>query len=81
MSSTTRASAVGNVRRARISPVGFLFDKKGIIVVEPSKVETFDALFEAALEAGAEDVREIEGDEGLEWEVSSRSEPQALVTH
>ena len=37
--------------------VGYLFDKKGYLVVEKSAAEE-DALMECALEAGAEDVRE-----------------------
>ncbi len=37
--------------------VSYMFNRKGLIVYEASNVE-FDALFEAALEAGAEDVNE-----------------------
>jgi YebC/PmpR family DNA-binding regulatory protein len=44
--------------------VAWMFDKKGSIVLD-KKVATEDALMEAALEAGAEDVR----DQGSEWEI------------
>lgn len=40
--------------------VSYMFNRKGVIVYESGKVD-FDSLFEAALEAGAEDVAE-EGD-------------------
>lgn len=43
--------------------VAFLFDRKGLIAFPPET--DFDALFEAAIEAGAEDVR----DEGDAYEV------------
>lgn len=42
--------------------VGFMFDKKGEITY-PASVGTFDAVMEAAIEAGAEDVELAEGDE------------------
>ena len=44
--------------------VSFLFEKKGAITFERSAVADGDALLEAALEAGAEDVEE--GDEALQ---------------
>ena len=44
--------------------VAWMFDKKGSIVLD-KKVAIEDALMEAALEAGAEDVR----DQGSEWEI------------
>lgn len=50
--------------RCRISPVSFLFDKKGIITIHPSSCApsaTFEALFEVAVENGADDVRESVG--------------------
>jgi hypothetical protein len=31
---------------------------------------TFDSYFEAALDGGAEDVREVETEDGIVWEVS-----------
>jgi YebC/PmpR family DNA-binding regulatory protein len=40
--------------------VGYMFHKKGTIVYQRSKIKDFDKLFEAALEAGAEDVKEDE---------------------
>lgn len=58
--------------RCRISSVGFLFDKNGLITVQPSAAPgAFDELFEVAVEHGAEDVREAESEEGEEriWEV------------
>jgi YebC/PmpR family DNA-binding regulatory protein len=44
--------------------VAWMFDKKGSIVLDKETV-TEDTLMEAALEAGAEDVR----DQGSEWEI------------
>ena len=46
--------------------VAWMFDKKGYIVVEKSKVDE-DTLMSAALEAGADDLR----DDGDSWEVVS----------
>ena len=43
--------------------VGFLFERKGLIAFDPE--QDFDSIFEAALEAGAEDVK----DEGDAYEV------------
>ena len=40
--------------------VGYMFHKKGTIVYQRGKIKDFDKLFEAALEAGAEDVKEDE---------------------
>jgi YebC/PmpR family DNA-binding regulatory protein len=51
--------------------VAWMFDKKGSIVLDKKTVNE-DALMEAALEAGAEDVR----DQGTEWEVVT--EPAAF---
>lgn len=56
--------------RYRIAPVAFMFEKKGLITIDPSKsTRTFDELFDAAVEAGAEDVKESETEEGPEWSV------------
>lgn len=44
--------------------VAWMFDKKGYVVIEKSAVDE-DTLMEAALEAGAEDVRE----DGENWEI------------
>ena len=41
--------------------VGWMFDRKGILVYEKEKIPSFDALFELALENGAEDVKEEDG--------------------
>jgi YebC/PmpR family DNA-binding regulatory protein len=49
--------------------VAWLFDKKGLIVY--SKAVDFDALFEAALEAGADDVSDEEGQIEVVTEPSS----------
>jgi YebC/PmpR family DNA-binding regulatory protein len=40
--------------------VAYMFHKKGTIVYQRSKIKDFDSLFEKALEAGAEDVKEDE---------------------
>jgi YebC/PmpR family DNA-binding regulatory protein len=40
--------------------VAYMFHKKGTIVYQRGKIKDFDKLFEAALEAGAEDVKEDE---------------------
>ncbi len=49
--------------------VAWMFDKKGYIVIEKSAIGE-DALMEAALDAGAEDVRE----DGENWEVITEPE-------
>lgn len=56
---------------ARISPVSFLFEKKGSITLTPNDEEAgYEHLFDVAVEAGAEDVKEIEGEDGsVEFEV------------
>jgi YebC/PmpR family DNA-binding regulatory protein len=56
--------------------VAYLFKPKGLLIYERSKIEDFDAFFEKALEAGAEDI----DDDGESVEISC--EPgafQALV--
>lgn len=40
--------------------VSWMFQKKGLIVYDKSKIADFDKLFELAIEAGAEDVRDEE---------------------
>ncbi|WVW85496.1 hypothetical protein I302_107534 [Kwoniella bestiolae CBS 10118] len=59
---------------ARTSPVLFMFNKQGLIVLRPEPQSTeagFDHLFDIAVENGAEDVREVEGDDGgVEFEIS-----------
>ena len=53
-----------------MAPVSFMFEKKGLVTIDPSRSNiSFDELFEAAVEAGAEDIQEIEGEEGTEWAV------------
>jgi transcriptional/translational regulatory protein YebC/TACO1 len=55
-----------------------MFEKKGLVIIDPVKSKkTFDELFEVALEGGAEDVREVEGDDGPEWEVRPHDETPA----
>jgi hypothetical protein len=69
--------------RCRVAPVAYLFDKKGLIQISPTAATgavgateagtTFDDLFDLAVEAGAEDVREVESDQSdneVLWEVS-----------
>ncbi len=51
--------------------VSWVFEKKGLIVIEKDKVDE-ETLMDVALEAGAEDIR----DEGSEWEVETA--PEAL---
>ena len=47
--------------------VGFMFQSKGQIFIDPSVTDE-DAVMNAALEAGAEDVQEPEGDDGA-WTI------------
>jgi YebC/PmpR family DNA-binding regulatory protein len=54
----------GNLGEA--NSVGWMFDKKGLVVVDKAKAQE-DALMTAALEAGAEDMK----DTGDAWEVIS----------
>ncbi len=49
--------------------VAWIFEKKGLIVVEKNKVDE-DTLMDAALEAEAEDIK----DEGNEWEIETSPE-------
>ena len=51
---------------ARFTPTAFLFQKKGIIQVTPPTDKSFDDLWEAAVEGGAEDVSQVEGSEEVE---------------
>ena len=65
-----------DTHRARVSPVAFLFERKGLVRVQPAEGSsaTFDSYFEAALEGGAEDVREVETEDGMMWEVSKSNQ-------
>jgi YebC/PmpR family DNA-binding regulatory protein len=54
---------------AEVNSVAWMFDKRGYIVVEKSKADE-ETLMTAALEAGAEDLR----DDDENWEVLSRPE-------
>lgn len=51
--------------------VAWMFDKKGLFLFDISV--DFDALFEAALEAGAEDVEEVDG------QIEVRTEPAVFI--
>jgi YebC/PmpR family DNA-binding regulatory protein len=62
----------GNLGEA--NSVGWMFDKKGIVAVDKSKAQE-DALMSAALDAGADDMK----DEGDVWEVISSPEMHAAV--
>lgn len=55
-----------------MTPVAYMFERKGVVRVTPSAESgaTFDGLFETALEGGAEDVAEVEGEGETVWEVS-----------
>ncbi|WVQ80162.1 hypothetical protein IAT38_002267 [Cryptococcus sp. DSM 104549] len=49
----------------RVSPVAFMFEKKGMVTLFPNgSAAGFEHLFDLAVDAGAEDVREAEGDDG-----------------
>ncbi|KAL7422429.1 hypothetical protein Q5752_003077 [Cryptotrichosporon argae] len=52
---------------ARLSPVAFLFERKGVIHLSPAS--SFDDLFDRALTAGAEDVRDLSASDEPAWEV------------
>ena len=55
-----------------MTPVAFIFHKKGLITVNAATADgsaSFDRLFELGIEGGAEDVKESETEEGMEWEV------------
>lgn len=58
---------------ARTSPVAFLFEKKGSITLTSNgEGAGYEHLFDLAVEAGAEDVREVEGEDGgVEFEVNN----------
>lgn len=58
---------------ARTSPVAFLFEKKGSITLTHNGGEAgYEHLFDLAVEAGAEDVKEAEGEDGsVEFEVGN----------
>jgi len=62
----------GNLGEA--NSVGWMFDKKGLVVVDKSKAKE-DALMNAALEAGADDMK----DEGDTWEITSSPEDHQAV--
>ncbi len=49
--------------------VAWIFEKKGLVIVEKDKVDE-DTLMDVALEAGAEDIV----DSGSEWEIETRPE-------
>lgn len=61
--------------RLRVAPVMFMFERKGVIRLSPlggGGGATFDTLFDAAVEAGAEDVQELDPEDGDgHWEVTT----------
>lgn len=67
---------------ARISPVSFLFEKKGSITLTPNDEDAgYEHLFDLAVEAGAEDVKEIEGEDGsVEFEVITTPSDLSSIT-
>ncbi|WWD19186.1 hypothetical protein CI109_103644 [Kwoniella shandongensis] len=67
---------------ARTSPVAFLFERKGLITLAPNSPEAnYEHLFEIAVEGGAEDVREIEGEDGSpELEVYTPPSQLSILT-
>ena len=62
----------GNLGEA--NSVGWMFDKKGLVVVDKSKAQE-DTLMSAALDAGADDMK----DEGDVWEVTCSPEIHQAV--
>lgn len=58
-----------------MTPVAYLFERKGVVRVTPvaESAATFDSLFETALEGGAEDVRVVEDEDEVIWEVSKQA--------
>ncbi|KIR68030.1 mitochondrial protein [Cryptococcus bacillisporus CA1873] len=67
---------------ARTSPVAFLFEKKGSISLTPNGEEAgYEHLFDLAVEAGAEDVKEVEGEDGgVEFEVITTPSDLSSIT-
>lgn len=68
---------------ARVAPVAFMFERKGVIRLSPQEGSkaTFDSLFDAAAEAGAEDVKELDPEEGEgHWEVVTSPNDLSTVT-
>lgn len=58
-----------------------MFERKGIIRLSPQGKATFDSLFDAAVEAGAEDVQELEPEDGeVVWEVTTAPSDLGTVT-
>ncbi|WWC90479.1 uncharacterized protein L201_005415 [Kwoniella dendrophila CBS 6074] len=71
---------------ARTSPVLFMFDKQGLITLKPeseSKEASFDHLFDIAVENGAEDVREVESEDGggMEYEITTPTSSLSSLTN
>jgi transcriptional/translational regulatory protein YebC/TACO1 len=61
----------------RMTPVNYLFEKKGLITLQAvdGVKGDFDELFDIAVEAGAEDVKEIPAEDGepTQYQVSACS--------
>jgi len=49
---------------ARLAPVSFMFNRKGLIRLTPQPGSNFDDIWEAAVEGGAEEVEEVEREDG-----------------
>jgi len=64
--STLVRSSTCPLPSARFTPTAFLFQKKGIIQVVLPTDKSFDDLWEAAVEGGAEDVTQVEDSEEVE---------------
>lgn len=68
-------------RLGEAGSVGYLFEQKGVIVIEPGVVDE-EKLMEAAIDAGAEDVQPMPDPEGIiaqdGWEITT--DPGDLVT-
>jgi transcriptional/translational regulatory protein YebC/TACO1 len=69
---STSSSSATSPSSARLTPVAFLFEHKAQVRMQAAEGSdaTFDSYFEAALDGGAEDVREVETEDGIVWEVS-----------
>lgn len=65
-------------RSARMAPTSYLFEKKGIIALEPSTTNmspTLEALLDISLDHGVEDVRQMSAVAEVEGEGSDTATP------
>lgn len=63
---------------SKLSSVGHLFGRRGVIRLSASK-EKFDDIFKAALDAGAEDIRDVSEDVESEREANQLTEGQGNI--